>query len=120
MYLRLLILVFLFSSTFGANAGTNVTQRIPYFSNAKVNVWKTIIYPSNQHKLLMHRHEYDRVAVAFDDGEFKVVDNVGRTHFVKLTQGQAYYWKKDAPGELHTDENLSHHPVRVCVVELKS
>ena len=32
----------------------------------------------------------------------------------------SYYLTKDAPKEFHTDENMSHHPVEVVVIELKN
>lgn len=96
-----------------------VTKRIPQFSNEKVTVWKSIIYPSKQQILKMHRHEHDRVLVSFDDGVLKVTNNKGEVHYLKLAKEKAYYLKKDIPGEVHTDENIGKHPIRVIVMELK-
>jgi hypothetical protein len=120
MYLRLFICVFLYGITCGAVAETAGTARTPLFSNERVSAWKTIIYPSGQQKLTLHRHEHDRVVVAFDNAKIKVVDNQGHTHYMTWIKGEAYYLKKDIPGETHTDENISNHPVTVCVIELKS
>ena len=100
-------------------AETPVSKRIPQFSNDKVNVWKTIIYPSKQHILKMHRHEFDRVLVAFDDGILRITNDKGQSHDIKLEKEKAYYLKKDIPGELHTDENLGQTPIKVLVMEVK-
>lgn len=100
-------------------AETPITKRIAQFSNNKVNVWQTIIYPSKQQILKMHRHEYDRVLISFDDGVLKVINNKGKVHYLKLKKEQAYYLPKDFPGELHTDENIGKHPIKVSVIELK-
>ncbi|CAN5370664.1 hypothetical protein BH10PSE19_BH10PSE19_05330 [soil metagenome] len=102
-----------------AQAETPQTQRHPHFSNERVNVWETIIYPSKDQILKMHRHEYPRVLVAFDSGLLKITNNHGKTHFLKLEKNKAYYLSKDIPNELHTDENLSPKPIRVLVMELK-
>lgn len=94
------------------------THRVPEFSNDKVNVWQTTIYPGSAQVLSMHRHEHNRVVVAFDDGELKIKNDKGDVHYLKLTKNKAYYLQKDVPGELHSDENISHHPIKVLVVEL--
>lgn len=94
------------------------TNRIPQFSNDKVNVWKTTIYPQANEKLAAHRHEHDRVLIAFDDGVLKVVNDKGESHNLVLKKKEAYYLSKDVPNEMHTDENLSSHKIRVMVVEL--
>jgi hypothetical protein len=101
-------------------AETPVTKRIPQFANDKVNVWKTIIYPSKQQILKMHRHEFDRVLVAFDDGILRIKNDKGQSHDIKLEKERAYYLKKDIPGELHTDENLGQTPIKVLVMEIKN
>ena len=95
------------------------TQRIPQFTNDQVAVWETIVYPSSRQILKMHRHDYDRIIVAFDEGKIKIVNNKGQTHTLTLKKNKAYFLQKDKPGELHTDENISAHPVKVMVVELK-
>lgn len=114
--LPLMITAFLvFNSNAFAAAGT---QRIPQFTNEKVAVWETIIYPESGQVLKMHRHEHDRVVVALDSGELKITNDKKQTHFLKLVKNKAYYLSKDVPGEMHSDENISKHPIRVMVIEL--
>lgn len=100
-------------------AQQDVTNRYPQFANDKVSVWKTVIYPSNQQKLKMHRHEKDRVLVALTDGKLKVTNDKGKVHYLNLEKDKAYYLLKDEAGELHSDVNLSKHPVQVMVIELE-
>ncbi|USQ14149.1 hypothetical protein J2N86_02110 [Legionella lytica] len=100
-------------------AQANSTQRIPLLANNKVQVWKTLIYPNKEQSLAMHRHEHNRVLVALNSGKLKVTNNKGEVHYLELEKGQAYYLLKDVPGELHTDENMGEHPIKVIVVELK-
>jgi hypothetical protein len=101
-------------------ANTYKTTRLPQFSNNKVTVWQTTIYPNKTQVLKMHRHEYDRVLVAFDNGTLKITNDKGKTHYLKLVKEQAYYLKKDIAGELHIDENLSRHAIKILVIELKN
>lgn len=96
------------------------TQRISQFENDRVNVWQTIIYPSTKQALTMHRHEHDRVLVALNHGLLKITNDTGEVHYLKLIKNQSYYLTKDKPQELHTDENISHHPIKVVVIELKN
>lgn len=119
-YINILAFLLASSASLNIHALTPSTTRIPSFSNDKVNVWKTVIYPSVNQALKMHRHEFNRVVVAFDSGELKIVNDKGQIHYLKLEKEKAYYLTKDIAGELHTDENLSHHPIRVMVIELKS
>jgi hypothetical protein len=97
----------------------NSTQRIPILANNKVQVWKTLIYPNKEQILAMHRHEHDRTLIALNSGKLKITNNKGQVHYLELEKDQAYYLLKDVPGELHTDENVSEHPIKVIVVELK-
>ncbi len=101
-------------------AEINTTKRIPELSNEKVNVWKTIIYPTYKAKLKMHRHDYDRIVVALTNGILKVTNNQGKIHYLKLKKGKSYYLHKDPTDELHTDENTTNHPIAVVVIELKN
>src|SRR5271170_6750482 len=96
--------IFLFLIT-NVHANINKTTRIPQFSNDEVNVWKTIVCPSKDQILKMHRHEYNRVLVALDTGTLKIVNDKGKIHYLKLEKNQVYYLTKDIPGELHIDEN---------------
>lgn len=95
------------------------TKRIKQLSNNRVNIWKTIIYPNAQHSLPMHRHEYNRVLVALSKGVLKITNNKGEIHYLKLEKDKTYYLTKNIPNELHRDENVSHHPITVLVIELK-
>ncbi len=93
--------------------------RVPQFTNEEVAVWETIVYPSTKQLLKMHRHDYDRIVVAFDDGKLKITNNKGQTHLLSLEKHKAYFLKKDKAGELHTDQNLGTRSLKVMVVELK-
>lgn len=101
------------------NTPSNTTSRITELTNNKVNVWKTVIYPHKSHILKTHRHDHDRVLVALSDGQLKVTNDKGQSHYITLKQDKAYYFPKDNPDEFHTDENISSHPISVMVIELK-
>lgn len=95
-----------------------LTKREVQFTNKQVNVWQTSIYPASHQILPMHRHDSNRVLVALTDGVLKVTNDKGKIHYLHLKKDKAYYLTKDAPGEMHMDENVSKHPVKVMVVEL--
>lgn len=95
------------------------TKKIPQFSNDKVNVWETVIYPSKQQVLKMHRHDHDRVLIAFDDVTLKIENDKGKSSLLTLKKDKAYYLAKDVPGEMHTDENLGKKPVKFLIIELR-
>ncbi|MCP0913668.1 MULTISPECIES: cupin domain-containing protein [Legionella] len=101
-----------------AQAETVSSKRITQFSNKQVNVWKTIIYPSSAQQLAMHRHENNRVLIALSDGLLKITNDKGKIHYLQLKKDTAYFLKKDIANELHSDENISNHPVKVMVIEL--
>lgn len=113
----ILILLTLTFSTINFDAFAE-TKRTAQFSNAKVSVWETVIYPSANQVLPLHRHDHDRVLVAFDDGVLKIKNDKGKVHYLKLEKNKSYYLTKDVPNELHTDENMSSHPIRLLVIEL--
>lgn len=105
-------------------SGTNIsfaqsTTRIPEFSNNITNVWKTIIFPTSNQALTMHRHDNDRVIVALSNGLLKITNNRGKIHYLKLKKNKAYFLTKDPLHELHKDENLTNHPITVMVIEFK-
>ncbi len=117
--LKILIsFILLFYLNFGY-AINCITKKIPQFANPKVNVWKTIIYPTVNSSLKMHRHEHDRVVVALTDGKLKITNNLGKKHYLLLKKGESYYLEKDPINELHMDQNMTNHPVSVVVVEIK-
>lgn len=105
-----------FSITIHAQLPT--THRISQIENDAVHVWKTIIYPTKKAQLTMHRHDNNRVVVALTNGLLKVTNNQGHVHYLKLKKGMSYYLKKDPKNELHVDENMSGHVVKVIVIEL--
>lgn len=113
---KLYLLLTLLFVTFQVVAGT--TNRLDQFSNDQVKVWKTVIYPSSQQALPMHRHEHNRVLIALTDGTLKITNNKGKVSYLKLKKDTAYYFTKDPEGELHNDENLSKQAIKVMVVEL--
>jgi phosphoribosylanthranilate isomerase len=96
------------------------TQRIEQLNNEQVKVWQTIVYPSEKNKLVMHRHDFARVVVALTDGVFKITNDKGKTHLWTLEKNKAYYLAKDPVNELHSDENMTDHAIKVMVVELKN
>lgn len=114
--LTLFLYLTLFSSAHMTYAQSTV--RVPEFSNHQTNVWKTIIYPRKN--LGMHRHDYDRVLVALNNGQLKITNDKGEVHYFKLKKNQAYYLPKDPINELHKDESMSKHPITVMVIELKN
>ncbi|HAT8152112.1 TPA: hypothetical protein JA359_11355 [Legionella pneumophila] len=112
-----MLMIFILGTSALQAAGLS-TQRIEQLSNARVTVWKTIIYPSSKQVLPMHRHDNDRVLVALTDGTLKITNNKGKVHYLKLKKGKAYYLTKDVPDELHNDENVTNHPIQVMVIQL--
>lgn len=96
------------------------TTRTPQFSNSQVSVWETIIYPNATQSLKMHRHDHDRVLVAFNDGSLKITNDKGKVHYLTLEKNKSYYLTKDIPNELHSDQNMSSHPIKVLVIELNN
>lgn len=117
-YIIFILSILAFLTSINSYAEEQKTVRIPQLSNKEVSVWTTVIYPNKKQILKMHRHEHNRVIVALDNGLLKVVNNKGKEHFLKLEKDKAYYLSKDVPGELHTDENMSNHPIKVVVIEL--
>jgi beta-alanine degradation protein BauB len=97
---------------------TTTTRRIPQFSNDKVTVWQSIIFPSTRQALHMHKHEHDRVIVALNNGTLKITNDKGKSHLLKLEKNQAYYLPKDVGNELHNDINIGKDIVKVMVIEL--
>jgi hypothetical protein len=100
-------------------ADTAMTKRTTLVSNDRVNVWRTIVYPSENQILKPHHHDYDRVLVPYTDGVLKIVSDKGQSHLLTLVKGKAYYLTKDVGTEKHTDENMGTTPLEVVVIELK-
>lgn len=116
----LIFLGILFGAIGGiAQASNEATHRVAQFSNNRVDVWKTIIYPAPGQALTMHRHEHDRIVVALTDGLLKITNDKGKIHYLKLEKDKAYYLTKDTANELHNDVNMTNHEIKVMVIELK-
>ncbi len=114
-----LLLVALPFFTTVAFAQNQITKRVEQFSNEQVKVWKTIIYPTSKQSLTMHRHENNRVLVALSPGLLKITNDKGKIHYLRLEKDKAYFLRKDRPNELHKDENITSHPIKVMVIEFK-
>ena len=111
-----ILLSILFSTTFSVAK----TERIPQLSNEQVNVWETVVYPGADEKLPLHRHEYNRILIPLDDGTLKVTNNKNETHLLELSKNKPYFLEKDPLNEQHTDINITDHPIRLIVIELKN
>ena len=117
---RIFQILSLISFVYASVSFAEKTHRIPQFDNDKVIARKTVIYPSSKQILQMHRHDNNRVLIAFDSGTLKVTNDKGVVHYLKLEKNQAYYLTKDTAGEMHNDENITKHPITIMVIELKS
>jgi hypothetical protein len=106
----------LFSGTPQAYAAT--TKRIPQFSNTKVTVWETNIYPTNKESLQLHRHDQDRVIVALTNGKLKFVTNTGHTEILTFEKNKAYFFPKNPPRELQIETNIGKDVLKVMVIAL--
>lgn len=118
-FFKTILILLCFFSTQYAFSQSNNTHRVQMIQNEKVTAWQTLIYPSKTQVLKPHRHDYDRVVVALTDGELKVINDKGKVSFLKFKKDTAYYLTKDELGELHSDENISSHAIKVIVIELK-
>ncbi len=91
MQFRLVILALsLFFLLSNISSATPSTARTPQFSNDKISIWETVIYPSANQILRMHRHEHDRVVVAFRDGLINITSDKGKVHYLELKKNKAY------------------------------
>lgn len=95
------------------------THRIPELDNDRVVAWQTVIYPSQAQILPMHRHDRERVVVALTDGSLRITTDKGESRIWMLEQGKAYFLGKDVANELHSDVNITDHPIKVVIIELK-
>lgn len=117
---KVIVCYFLLGFLNPIEARSGITTRVPQLTNSRVTIWKTTIYPTAKKQLKMHRHDHDRVIIAFTDGVLKIVNNKGNVHYLTLKKNESYYLPKDINNEWHTDENMSHHPIEVMVIELKT
>jgi hypothetical protein len=101
----------------GQQAATS--RREPQFENSEVQVWKSIVMPSQP--LALHRHDHGRALISLNGGTLNVVDGNGKVMDVyKLEAGKAMWLEADKAGTQHADVNPGKTPVEVIVVQLKN
>ena len=95
------------------------SRREPQFENSEVQVWKSIVRPSQP--LALHRHDHGRALISLNGGTLNVVDGNGKVMDVyKLEAGKAMWLEADKAGTQHADVNPGKAPVEVIVVQLKN
>jgi hypothetical protein len=101
----------------GQQAGAS--RREPQFENSEVQVWKSIVMPSQP--LALHRHDHGRALISLNGGMLNVVDGNGKVmDTYKLEAGKAMWLEADKAGTQHADVNPGKAPVEVIVVQLKN
>ena len=115
--MTVLVTVFAAGVVIGQQAATS--RREPQFENSEVQVWKSIIMPSQP--LALHRHDHGRALISLNGGTLNVVDGNGKVMDVyKLEAGKAMWLEADKAGTQHADVNPGKTPVEVIVVQLKN
>lgn len=109
--------IFLLVSAVWSADRSPATQRIPQFENAHVKVWKSTIVPNAP--LPLHRHDHGRVIVALQGGTMKIEDQSGTSETHVWETGKAYWLPANPPSTMHTDVNVSFHPIEVMVIEVE-
>ncbi len=95
------------------------SRREPQFENSEVQVWKSIVMPSQP--LALHRHDHGRALISLNGGMLNVVDGNGKVmDTYKLEAGKAMWLEADKAGTQHADVNPGKAPVEVIVVQLKN
>ena len=95
------------------------SRREPQFENSEVQVWKSIVMPSQP--LALHRHDHGRALISLNGGTLNVVDGTGKVMDVyKLEAGKAIWLDADKAGTQHADVNPGKTAVEVIVVQLKN
>ncbi len=72
--MTVLVTVFAAGVVVGQQAATS--RREPQFENSEVQVWKSIIMPSQP--LALHRHDHGRALISLNGGMLNVVDGTAR------------------------------------------
>jgi len=115
--MTVLVTVFAAGVVIGQQAATS--RREPQFENSEVQVWKSIIMPSQP--LALHRHDHGRALISLNGGMLNVVDGNGKVmDTYKLEAGKAMWLEADKAGTQHADVNPGKAPVEVIVVQLKN
>jgi len=95
------------------------SRREAQFENSEVQVWKSIVMPSQP--LALHRHDHGRALISLNGGTLNVVDGSGKViDTYKLQAGKAMWLEADKAGTEHADVNPGNDAVEVIVVQLKN
>ena len=115
--MTMLVTVFAAGVVVGQQAASS--RREPQFENSEVQVWKSIVMPSQP--LALHRHDHGRALISLNGGMLNVVDGNGKVmDTYKLEAGKAMWLDADKAGTQHADVNPGKAPVEVIVVQLKN
>ena len=115
--MTVLVTVFAAGVVIGQQAATS--RREPQFENGEVQVWKSIVMPSQP--LALHRHDHGRALISLNGGTLNVVDGGGKVmNVLKLEAGKAIWLDADKAGTQHADVNPGKTAVEVIVVQLKN
>ena len=115
--MTMLVTVFAAGVVVGQQAASS--RREPQFENSEVQVWKSIVMPSQP--LALHRHDHGRALISLNGGMLNVVDGTGKVmDTYKLEAGKAMWLDADKAGTQHADVNPGKAPVEVIVVQLKN
>lgn len=111
--------VSVFAAGIAVGQQANASRREPQFENGEVQVWKSIVMPSQP--LALHRHDHGRALISLNGGMLNVVDGTGKVmDTYKLEAGKAMWLDADTAGTQHADVNPGQAPVEVIVVQLKN
>ncbi len=113
------VLVSVFAAGIAVGQQATASRREPQFENSEVQVWKSIVMPSQP--LALHRHDHGRALISLNGGMLNVVDGNGKVmDTYKLEAGKARWLDADKAGTQHADVNPGKAPVEVIVVQLKN
>ena len=113
------VLVTVFAAGVVVGQQAAASRREPQFENSEVQVWKSIVMPSQP--LALHRHDHGRALISLNGGLLNVVDGNGKVmDTYKLEAGKAMWLEADKAGTQHADVNPGKAPVEVVVVQLKN
>ena len=113
------VLVTVFAAGVVVGQQAAASRREPQFENSEVQVWKSIVMPSQP--LALHRHDHGRALISLNGGMLNVVDGNGKVmDTYKLEAGKAMWLEADKAGTQHADVNPGKAPVEVVVVQLKN
>ena len=111
--IKVIISLSLFCAMNVAYADAPATKRIPQFSNDKVTVWETIIYPTAKQSLVMHRHDNDRVLVNFSIIGNKNNENHDEHYYVKINSLRKILYKGILDITPEIEDSIGNDPIDV-------